>query len=67
MEYETDIMTFENINRFINWADEHIGTDNEINACGEGLYYAVIFDLSEEEVKRLGNKEFNMSVKPLAL
>ena len=52
MNYETNVMTFKQVNSLANWFDNAIGTDYEINHAGCDDYYVVFIDMTFcEELK----------------
>ncbi len=65
--YETDdIYTLKEINEFIKWFSDEIGTDYELNESASGEpdeYYVMFMDLTWSEVQKI--REYELGLRKL--
>ncbi|MFK7779870.1 MAG: hypothetical protein QM490_01875 [Candidatus Gracilibacteria bacterium] len=51
--YETNEMDFTKSVSFLNWFENEIGTEIELNEVSEDLFYLMCYDLTPKEVKKV--------------
>ncbi len=56
--YETDSKyTLRQITYFMEWLDENIGTEYDLNEDEPGRFYLMIFDLTQRDVSKIRDYE----------
>jgi hypothetical protein len=59
--YETQEYNLENINLISKFIDDCIGVDYEKNKDDNGIYYIVVFECTDAEIRMLTNFENNIN------